>query len=458
VTDRAYLRISLDRLTSGSIDKQRGALQKRADADAVFYEDRSTSGSVPFAERAGGRRLLDDLQPGDRVLVTKIDRAARDVLDLLNLVKRVKATGATIVFTEQADVVTEGPMGDLLLTLLGAVAQFERALIAERRRESLASFREQGRHAVGRAPFGLVSVPNPAGRGLVLRPHPEESGVLRDVVERLLAGQSQASLAEVVGMGAPAFSRLLRNDRLAGVLERTPEGPRLDPDQAIFSLAEWSRLQDFLRRPEKAWSKTDGIGAALFCASCGDRLYLNKAANPAHTSYRCRKVKHGEGDGPAASVMAKNAEEHIGREFLARFGALPVLEEVTVDSSAERDEALALARLRLAAAQEALEVAQSDDDEEQAFQSVRDAKRSLRAAEGLPSTRTTVVRETGQSFAEVWEDADGDGRADLLLRAGRWVVEPGRLPIEEKVHLDEAQDYMSAADYGDGESRGPRVA
>jgi site-specific DNA recombinase len=169
VTDRAYSRILLDSLASGSIDKQRAALAKRADADAVFYEDRSTSGSIPFAERPDGARPLADLSTGDRVLVTKIDRAARDVLDLLNLVKRVKATGATIVFTEQPDFVTEGPLGDLLLTVLGAVAQFERALIAERRRESLVAFKAEGRHAVGRAPYAFRASRTPPVEAVGLR-------------------------------------------------------------------------------------------------------------------------------------------------------------------------------------------------------------------------------------------------------------------------------------------------
>jgi DNA invertase Pin-like site-specific DNA recombinase len=444
MTDRAYARISLDTERSGSIDKQRSALEKRADADAVFYEDRSTSGSIPFAERPDGARLLSDLQPGDRVLVTKIDRAARDVLDLLNLVKRVKATGATIVFTEQADVVTEGPMGDLLLTLLGAVAQFERALIAERRRESLVSFREEGRHAVGRAPFGLRSVPNPNGRGLVLRPDQEKGPILRDVVERLLSGESQAQLARVVGMGEPAFSRLLRNDRLAGVLAQTPDGPRLDPEQAVFSLAEWRRLQDYLTRPTKAWSKAEGYGAALLCGVCGERLYLNISGRKAeYATYRCRRKRHTPGQ-PSASVMRLNANRHVEGDFLNRFGRLPVVEQITTDSSAARDEAIAVARMRLDSAKAALDEAATEEEEELALDHYRAAKRALRDAEAMPSERVTEERLTGHTFAEVWQEADDAERSSLLLRAGPWIVEPGRLPIEEKVHLDPSrEDYLA---------------
>lgn len=438
MTDRAYSRISLDTERSGSIDKQRSALERRADPDdVVFYEDRSTSGSIPFAERPDGSRLLADLQPGDRVLVTKIDRAARDVLDLLGLVKRVKAIGASIVFTEQADVVTEGPMGDLLLTLLGAVAQFERALIAERRRESLAAFKEEGRHAVGRAPFGLLSVPNTSGRGLVLRPHPEEGPLLRAVVERLLAGESQRTLATVVGMGESSFSRLLRNERLAGVIGHGPDGPRIDPDQALFSLIEWRQLQAHLNRPSKAWSRSDGYGAALVCGVCGERLYLNKSKRKAaYATYRCRKTApvHRVDGRPSVSVMQSTADERIESDFLARFGDEPVLEEVTVTASAVRDEALAVARLRLEAAQRAQREARDRDSRRSASAAVDAALDALDEAEALPDETVVETRDTGLTHAELWEMLPPDERAAFVVSAGRWSVAPGRgLPTAEKM-------------------------
>lgn len=438
MTDRAYSRISLDTERSGSIDKQRSALERRADRDdVVFYEDRSTSGSIPFAERPDGARLLADLQPGDRVLVTKIDRAARDVLDLLGLVKRVKAAGASIVFTEQADVVTEGPMGDLLLTLLGAVAQFERALIAERRRESLAAFREEGRHAVGRAPFGLVSSPNPNGRGLVLRPHPEEAPVLREVVDRLLSGESQRPLAAVVGMGEPSFSRLLRNERLAGVLGHGPDGPRVDPDQAVFSLVEWRQLQEHLNRPVKAWSKSDGYGAALVCGVCGERLYLNKSKRKAeYATYRCRKTAavHREEGRPSVSVMQSAADAYLEADFLDRFGVEPVLEEVTVTASAVRDEALATARLRLEAAQRAQREARDREARRAAHAAVDAALDALDEAEALPDETVIETRDTGMTHAELWQMLPPDERAAFISSSGRWSVAPGRgMPTAEKV-------------------------
>lgn len=468
MVDRTYLRISLDTAASGSIGKQRSRLAKVA-VDPIEYADESVSGSkIPFRERPAGARLLADLERGDRVLVTKIDRAARNVVDLLDVVRRVEAAGASIVFVDQA-IDTAGPMGRFLLTLLGAVAELEAEIIAERRRESLAAFREEGRHAVGSAPFGLRSVPNPTGRGLVLRPDPEAAPLLREAVERVLAGESQARVAEDLRtavdalnadalaaapdpeqvrarsrLGAPAFSRLLRNERLAGILGREADGsPRVDPEAAVFTLAEWDALQRHLARPAKAWTRAEGYGAALACGVCGDRLYLNVAKRREHSVYRCRRVKHAA-DEPGVSVIAANADRVVEEDFLGVFGRLPVTEAVVVSTSDARAHAVAAARLRLDAAKRAQDAAATEDEEEAAFGAYRAAKRALRDAEALPDESVVEYRETGETFAAVWGRSGADVRTALLRRAGRWVVAPGRIPLAAKIHREHAEpDYVA---------------
>jgi DNA invertase Pin-like site-specific DNA recombinase len=446
MTDRAYARISLDTAASGSITKQRSRLARAADGEPIFYVDESVSGSkIPFADRPAGKSLLADLAKGDRVLVTKIDRAARNVTDLLGLVERIERAGASIVFVDQ-NIDTAGPMGRFLLTLLGAVAELEAAIVAERRRESLASFREEGRHAVGRAPYGLRSVPNPNGRGLVLRPDPATAPILREVVERFLAGEPQRSLASVVGMGRPAFGRLLRNARLAGVIDSGPDGIRLDEAQAIFSPGEWARLQEVLGKPgEKPHrQRTEGYGPAFVCQTCGERLYLNLSKrNPAYSVYRCRGLAHASGE-PAVSVMRMNADALVEAEFLARFGRLPVTDLVEVGSSETRDSAVALARMNLDAIKAAQDMADDEAEEEALFAAYRKAKRALRQAEAVPTEARFEAVESGQSFAEVWAEANHETRTALLLRLGPWIVAPGRLPLDRKVTLREIEpDYLA---------------
>lgn len=443
MTDRAYCRISLDNDRSGSIVKQRAHLTAFAGAEPVFYVDESVSGAkVPFAEREQGGRLLADLLPGDRLLVTKIDRAARNVPDLLGLVERVERSGASIVFVDQ-NLDTGGPTGRFMLTLLGAVAELEAAIVAERVRETRESFRQEGRFGGGPVPFGFATLPNPNGRGLVLRPDPLLASTAREAIERVLAGEPQRKVAPMLGLGEPGFSRYLRNPLLAGIL---PGAIEPDAATALLSPSEWRALQDYLDRPAKAWARTDGIGAALLCAVCGSRLYLARNKRyPDSSVYRCGRRLHADGD-PAVAVVRRHADAAVEREFLGTFGALPVVEEVTLSSSAARDEAIARARLSLDVIRRAQDVSTSDEEDERLAGEFRAARAALRTAEALPDVSVREERPTGLTFAQTWAGADDETRAALLLRFGGFTVEPGRgLPIDEKVRrtAEREPDYLA---------------
>ncbi|HWI11067.1 MAG TPA: recombinase family protein [Burkholderiaceae bacterium] len=76
-------------------------------------------------------QLLDQLRAGDLVVVYKLDRLARSVRDLLNIVDRIESAGATFrSLTESFDTTT--PAGKMAFQMLGAVAEFERNIIRER--------------------------------------------------------------------------------------------------------------------------------------------------------------------------------------------------------------------------------------------------------------------------------------------------------------------------------------
>lgn len=89
-------------------------------------------------------RLLARLRPGDTLVVVRIDRLARSLAHLLEVIGRLEARGAK--FRSLGDPIdTSGPSGTLILQILGAVAEFERALIRERTLAGLAAARAQGR-------------------------------------------------------------------------------------------------------------------------------------------------------------------------------------------------------------------------------------------------------------------------------------------------------------------------
>src|SRR5215469_12236766 len=73
---------------------------------------------------------LDLIREGDELMVTKLDRLARSVADLLHIVERVKSKGASI-YIGNLGRINGDPMGALLLNVLGAIAQFEREMMLE---------------------------------------------------------------------------------------------------------------------------------------------------------------------------------------------------------------------------------------------------------------------------------------------------------------------------------------
>lgn len=105
------------------------------------------------AQRAELGRALDYLREGDVLVVTKPDRLARSVADLLGIVAKLEAKGVALRILSMGGqpVDTGSATGKLMLTMLGAVAEFERDLMLERQREGIAKAKDEGRYK-GRAP------------------------------------------------------------------------------------------------------------------------------------------------------------------------------------------------------------------------------------------------------------------------------------------------------------------
>lgn len=97
-----------------------------AGVDAVYQEKASAVSARPELQRC-----LSALKPGDVLVVYKMDRIARSLLDLLTILDRIKSQGASVrSLTEPLD--TSGPLGIFMIQVLGAVAQLERGIIRER--------------------------------------------------------------------------------------------------------------------------------------------------------------------------------------------------------------------------------------------------------------------------------------------------------------------------------------
>jgi len=107
-----------------------------------------------FTDKASGkdtkRPALDDLlefvREGDTVVVHSMDRLARNLDDLRQIVQRLTGWGIKIQFIKESLTFTgeDSPMATLMLSIMGAFAEFERSLIRERQREGVALAKERG--------------------------------------------------------------------------------------------------------------------------------------------------------------------------------------------------------------------------------------------------------------------------------------------------------------------------
>ena len=141
-----YMRVSTadDRQT---VDLQRDALAAAGIDHRHIYSDRA-SGSRD--DRPGLTACLSYLNPGDTLVVWKLDRLGRSLPHLLAIVTDLNVRGIAFrSLTEQMDTTT--PHGELLFSLFGALAQYERALTRERVIAGLAAAKRRGKHG-GRVP------------------------------------------------------------------------------------------------------------------------------------------------------------------------------------------------------------------------------------------------------------------------------------------------------------------
>ncbi len=164
---------------------------KDAGVEKAFTEQISAAdGNLPAV-----RAALEFAREGDVFVVTKIDRLARSVADLLALVEKLSAKVVALKILSMG-VDTSTPTGKLMVRVLGAVAEFERAIMLERQREGIAKARAAGRFK-GRTPAArakAADVARLAAEGRKREEIARELGIGVASVYRILAQSSERSL------------------------------------------------------------------------------------------------------------------------------------------------------------------------------------------------------------------------------------------------------------------------
>lgn len=330
-----------------------------------IYDDGGLSGGS--LERPALQRLLADVAAGrvDIIVVYKVDRLTRSLLDFAKLVEAFDKAGVSFVSITQSFNTTTS-MGRLTLNMLLSFAQFEREVTAERIRDKIAASKAKGMWMGGTPPLGY----EPDGR--TLRIVPDHAAIVRDIYDRYLAYGNVRIVAlqlEREGVRAPArkhavgrefgdaaFSRgqlytILKSPIYAGdIAHRDIVYPGLH--DAIIDRETWDKVQAMLadhiqgeRRAARAASPSllagkivDTSGAPLIAShACkGSRRYRYYVSQPdAGTGGTKSRIPAREIETIVADCLAKAFDDPIALTATAWLAVEPSAYAAFVDRAAQ---------------------------------------------------------------------------------------------------------------------------
>ncbi|MFE9866602.1 recombinase family protein [Streptomyces sp. NPDC005506] len=448
-----YLRLSRDSEDSTSIETQRTAAHRWLTAhgydpaDATEYIDAGVSGAKPLEHRKAMAELMAD-RPAV-IVAWKLDRYARSVSEFLRLVAWAEHHGALLATTD-GTIDTTSPTGRMVATVLAALAEWEKSMIATRITEGHETRRVQGRWSSGPAPFGYQIERRDGAAYLAVEPKAAE--LIRKAVAKLVDDGTVTSTAPMVGLSERQWRTLLKSPTLRGQREHKGKivcaADGITPVQfaePILSAADSKAIEARLdalatgkdRAPRKAAPMCSGLA---FCERCGGRL--TGGTSEGVQRYKC-KAGH-------VSITAVQLDERVEAEFLRTWGEFTettVRREGGNDLSAEmieaQERAERLAERMSTAGPLMLASLESLSAELEATYA------ALRAAHD-PDVREVLV-PTGRTLAAAWEDAAE--RPRLLAGMGlRVTLLPKSAPDRLAVHWHEGGDNHALVEFlGDAE-------
>lgn len=459
-----YARISVTSEESVSLARQVEAAEQYAAARGWQVVETFRDGGVSAThnkpeDRAGWRALLDSPASFDAVIIWKLDRLARRVIDFHLANQALNARDAALVAVENSiDMTTTD--GKLVANVLASFAEYEADAISARVKAARTHLVRSGRVVGGTIPYGWRSVRNPDSPGHVLAQDPDRIDYVRGMVDRAVRGDTVYSIVKWLNdVGAPSptgkgpwvystVERQLRHPVLAGMTPFNPDNatktrcaevlrdatgmPVVDESLAVLPVAEWRALVKKLDDRDSAQSKpvalrakTSGLLSGL--VYCGEHLddegngtRMHRGTIQGRPGYYCPTCHH----------AVSNFEHVVVAKFLRQKGERvrwAVVQEVEEGGAALLPEIEArLDELDDLIRQAPDREARRDLQAQQAnLLDLRDEKRAETPRVSLHEVGTT------QWFAEAWADATEveDQRAVLDDAVGRiWVMRgrPGR--------------------------------
>lgn len=358
-----YARLSVTKEESVSIDRQLAAARKYAEGRewevlGQFVDDGVSATANRPEDRKGWSALLA-AEGFDAVVIWKVDRLARRVLDFLHVDEVLRERGAGLVAVEDPIDMTT-PMGRAFATILAVFGEMEAAAISSRVKSARAHLLTEGRFVGGGIPYGYLSTANPDGPGRVLVKDSERIVWLTEMVGMALRGATVNAIAKwLTEASAPlpgakrkagnvewnrqTVEQLCRNPILAGMIARNPGrgksgGERIDPfavvrdefgnpvfdeSLAVITYDEFTQLQRILdsRDTPQARRRCDRettsplLSRVALCDTCD--VYMCRGTNQKRPIIYCPKCKQTLARTTLDPYLTKRLLRERGREQIA---------------------------------------------------------------------------------------------------------------------------------------------
>jgi site-specific DNA recombinase len=451
---------------------------------AKKYEDGGFTGAN--IDRPGFTRLLQDVDAGkiDVIVVYKIDRLSRSLLDFAKVIERLAAVGSSFVSVTQ-NFSTADAVGRLTMNLLMTFAEFERSLISERTRDKIIGARRRGKWTGGTVPFGYTA----KDKKLII--HETEALVVREAFTLFLQHRQVAAVARLLNgkglaarpstRGSPrgnrwttaAVDRMLRNPTYAGFAQC--QGHLFAAEYAgLVEEAIYRAVQQILQVPRTPLAasgkdasrdrrRSTSINPAyvlrglLRCGGC-DRAMSpasTKRGDRTHRYYRCTtREKHGK-EICASRPLPAAAIEDLVAERLSVAIDNPTFVQAIEEALRERIQGQRQTNAKLRAALTE-QIAQASRSASKLAEDVRQLEGAAREAMGRK------LQEEAERLAESerqLEDLDQE-LAGLATAAGdaQWMLDTlrdfravwGRMSLENRGRLLQALVAQVRVDEGAG--------
>lgn len=305
-----YARVSSVEQTQGtSLSDQQERIRREAAArgvkDVRFYVEAESGGYEKHERREQIRALMRAAQPGDLVVVDKLDRWSRDPEVTYRSIRELREKDVSIYFVAEA-LDPSTPHGEMALGMWITFARSEHRRIRERMVGTREGLQAQGYYTLGgKPPYGYRRPPvDPKNRlaALTLVPEPEEAEVVRQIFRRYASGSvSQRQLAEEYDLTIDYVNAMLSRRVYIGQVQAPPSAPgRNDGEwikgrhEPIIDLVLFARVQEVLERrthggprPHRGESETSSwiLRDVATCGRCGKKMRASYRGPKGHRVY-----------------------------------------------------------------------------------------------------------------------------------------------------------------------------